>query len=200
MNISEKQRYLIEEHRTIVEALRKENLTVKEIYQYYFDPLKNEQTKTLKTVYRYLGLLEKENIVTVAGQRVTEGSRVTEKVYSLSAVYFHHAKPSMDWWSTDESKEFCSKLGFMLAEVLAKPALNQATAVDVIHKLLKLQAETEYFNILDIIETSKKNDDVDTLISEQYFDDRSLITFTSRIIRMMRSLDLIDELKDIADS
>ncbi|MHA2249025.1 MAG: hypothetical protein ACXAD7_01625 [Candidatus Kariarchaeaceae archaeon] len=199
INIDEKQRFLINEHLPLINGLRQENLTVKDMHILYFNTEENKFDKTLKTVYRYVRVLVDAGILKVAGKRMTESSRVTENIYSLTSNYFHDAKPTLEWWTGDESKNFASKLGFILSEVLGNAAFNQATSIDTIHKLCKLSAELDYFNILEIIENSKKNPKVDDTIAENYFEDQSLITFASRLIGLIRNFELIEDLKDISE-
>ena len=174
---------------------------MKELYELYFDPLENKYTKTLKTVYRYVNTLVDAGIVTPAGQRMTEKSRVVEKVYCLSANYFHSAKPPLDWWTSDDSREFAKRLGQTMSEVLDKPAFNQSSAIDTIHQLCKITAEMDYFTILEIIEKAKSNEEIGEFVTDNYWsEDQSLVTFVSNLIGLIRNFDLLKELKDIEES
>ncbi|MHA2091707.1 MAG: hypothetical protein ACW98K_12715 [Candidatus Kariarchaeaceae archaeon] len=191
VNIDDKQQALISEHPTIINALRKEIL----------DPFENKYIKTLKTVYRYVNTLVDAGIVVAAGQRMTEKSRVVEKVYCLSANYFHRAKPSLDWWTSDESKEFSERLAQTISEVLDNPTFKQQEAIDTIHQLCKLTAEMDYFNILEIIEKGKSNEEIGDFITDNYWsEDQSLVTYASKFIGYLRNFDLLKELKDIESS
>ncbi|MHA2253341.1 MAG: hypothetical protein ACXAD7_23465 [Candidatus Kariarchaeaceae archaeon] len=132
---------------------------------------------------------------------MTEKSRVVEKVYCLSANYFHSSKPSLDWWTNDDSREFAERLGHTISEVLGNPAFKQQEAIDTIHQLCKLTAEMDYFNILEIIEKGKSNEEIGEFITDNYWsEDQSLVTYVSKFIGYLRNFDLLKELKDIETS
>lgn len=200
LDIDNEQRYLINQHYNIINGLRRKNLTVKELHALYYDPELNKHSKTLKTIYRYLDELEKSGIVSVAGQRMTIGSRITEKVYCLTAKYFHDAELGLPWWQTDDAKEFTSTIGLILSEVLKNPKFKESESTGLIHQLCKLSAELDYFNILEILENLRNNPELGKVVSDKNFDDQTLISYTSQLIVLMRNYDLIRQLKVIEDS
>jgi len=63
-------------------------MTAKEIHYLYYDDKGKKHSKTIKTIYRYLEKLEDAELVTIAGHRITKGSRVAEKLYSRTARIF----------------------------------------------------------------------------------------------------------------
>ena len=88
-NINSEQSKLIEKYYPIIKALREKYMTVKEIHDLYYDEEKKKHEYTIKTIYRYLDELEDMDLVVVAGHRVTEGSRVYEKLYTRTATIFY---------------------------------------------------------------------------------------------------------------
>ncbi|MHA2098494.1 MAG: hypothetical protein ACW99A_07390 [Candidatus Kariarchaeaceae archaeon] len=199
LDINPEQRYLINQYYQIIEGLRKGNLTVKEIHQLYWEPRENKPTKTLKTIYRYLDILEESGVVAVAGQRMTIGSRITEKVYCLTAEYFHDSELELNFWDKEESEGFAKKVGILLSEVLDNEHFKEDESSKVIQDLLQLQSNLEYFNILEIIEKIRNSPDLRKSLESSNFDEHTLISFTSQILVLVRNIELIAKVMDIND-
>ena len=105
--LTEEQMNLAMEHMTILKALTKGNLTVKEIHALYMDSKNKTHTKTIKTIYRYMDTLEKAGLVKIAGHRKPTDSRMTEKLYCRAAVVFtlEESDRGPRWHETPEGKE-----------------------------------------------------------------------------------------------
>ncbi len=86
--LAKEQEELVETHLLIISNLRKQEMTAKEIHNLYYDDKGKKHSKTIKTIYRYLEKLEAAELVTIAGHRITKGSRVAEKLYSRTARVF----------------------------------------------------------------------------------------------------------------
>ena len=86
--LTKEQEELVETHLLIMRNLRKQEMTAKEIHNLYYDEKGKKHSKTIKTIYRYLEKLEATELVTIAGHRITKGSRVAEKLYSRTARVF----------------------------------------------------------------------------------------------------------------
>ena len=86
--LTKEQEELVETHLLIISNLRKQEMTAKEIHNLYYDEKGKKHSKTIKTIYRYLEKLEATELVTIAGHRITKGSRVAEKLYSRTARVF----------------------------------------------------------------------------------------------------------------
>ena len=116
---------IIEKYYQIVKALRKQNMTVKEIHNLYIDPESKKHTLTIKTIYRYLEKLEEEKIVVVSGHRETKGSRQVEKLYSRTALIFFTEKGD-DYLQQklEYGKEIASKTHEILGELLLKSEVD----------------------------------------------------------------------------
>jgi hypothetical protein len=199
LDINPEQRYLINQYYKIIDGLRKGNLTVKEIHQLYWEPRENKPTKTLKTIYRYLDILEENGIVAVAGQRMTIGSRITEKVYCLTAEYFHDSELDLNFWDTGESEGFANKVGLLLSEILNNEHFKDEESSKLLQDLLQLSSNLEYFNILEIIEKLRSSPDLRKSLESKKFDEHTLISFTSQILVLIRNIELIAKLLDIND-
>ena len=87
--ITPEQMKIVEKYRIIIKALREKYMTVKEIHDLYYDTETKKHRYTIKTIYRHLEILEEQNLVTAIGHRVTEGSRVLEKLYARTGTIFY---------------------------------------------------------------------------------------------------------------
>ncbi len=123
MAIDDEQTELIGEHSQILIALLGKNMTVKEIHRLFLeDPEGPSYSKTLKTVYRHLDILEKSGLVKLAGHRKYEGSRQTEKLYCRAAqVYFQRDARGPKWWETEEGRNRIQKTSELVAKFFALP-------------------------------------------------------------------------------
>lgn len=197
LDINSEQRYLINKYHIIFEGLQKRNLTVKEIHQLYWQPRENKPTKTLKTVYRYLAILEENRIVAVAGQRMTKGSRITEKVYCLTAEYFHDSEIDLAFWDSKEAKPFAENVGILLSKVLDNEKFKDETSTKIIQDLLQFSSGTQYFNILEIIDKLRASSELRKEIESAKFNEHEIISFTSQLLSLIRNIELIRKLIDI---
>ena len=109
MKVNPKQSKLLSEYVLITKNLgEKGKMTVKEIHELYWDEKKNKYDKTLKTIYRYMDLLEENNIVQVSGHRKPKGSHLTEKLYCrTSMIYFEEEPERTQWWIEKEVMKQC---------------------------------------------------------------------------------------------
>ncbi|MFW9851063.1 MAG: hypothetical protein ACFFF4_18205, partial [Candidatus Thorarchaeota archaeon] len=63
--LTQEQMDLATEHMDILKELVRKNLTVKEIHTLFWDSSKQEYSKTIKTIYRYMDALEETGLVKV---------------------------------------------------------------------------------------------------------------------------------------
>ena len=194
LDINSEQRYLVTKYHTIIKGLRQRNLTVKEIHQLYWEPRENKPTKTLKTVYRYLDLLEEHNLVVIAGQRMTRGRRVTEKIYCLTAQYFHDSDLDLKFWDTPDSELFAKKVGILLSDVLQNKNFKKEESYNLIHHSLQLSSNYQYFNILEIIDKIRKSPELQKSVESAKFDEHTLISYTSQLLVLIRNFGAINQL------
>ena len=98
---------LAKEHARILQALgEKGDMSVKEIHDLY-TTTKGKHTKTLKTIYRYMEILEEADIVQVAGYRKYANRRTTEKLYTRTAkIFFNKSNENKkEWLNTVEGNK-----------------------------------------------------------------------------------------------
>ena len=116
-------------HYPIISVLRKGPMTVKEIEDAYAkEAHKNEEleAKSDKTIYRYLKVLEKANLVVPAGQRVVLGKTATETLFSRTAEVFLAHDTEKDHWQTEKGKTMAKTLAIMLAKSFGNRKPNLA--------------------------------------------------------------------------
>ena len=87
----------------VLKTLLEGHKTVKELIAAYEE--KTGESKSVKTMYRYLKELKKEGIVIQVGQRLTKGKKATEALFGRTAkiIYFYQA--DKDFWTNEEFKE-----------------------------------------------------------------------------------------------
>ncbi|MFW9830968.1 MAG: hypothetical protein ACFFD8_04275 [Candidatus Thorarchaeota archaeon] len=122
-------------HSPIIRALRKGPMTVREIEEAYSKEAKNSdelEAKSDKTIYRYLKVLEKANLVVPAGQRVVIGKTATETLFSRTAEVFMSGQTEAEYWSCESGKDLVEKMARMLSRMLNDRKAN----VDCIIKFM----------------------------------------------------------------
>ncbi len=108
--IGEERMRKAKEHKELIAALAKRNMTVKEIHALYKLP-DGKYTKTLKTVYRHLDTLEQIDLIMVAGHRKYKGARSLEKLYCRTAkVFSDDSSKKKEWIQTEDGKKFLDAL------------------------------------------------------------------------------------------
>ena len=108
-------------HSPIIRALRKGPMTVRELEEAYAHEATTNpdiEAKSDKTIYRYLKVLEKADIVVPAGQRVVIGKTATETLFSRTAAVFITGQSEEEYWSCEMGKNLCSDMAQMLSKLL----------------------------------------------------------------------------------
>ncbi|NHJ47990.1 MAG: hypothetical protein FK733_09395 [Asgard group archaeon] len=109
----------------IIDALRKKNMTVKEIHNLFFDQEIKAYKYAIKTIYRHLEELERARLVSVAGFRETKGSRKAEKLYTKSAIIFFQVKDEEYMHlKKDVRKKIVEQVYVVLGEMLERKDVN----------------------------------------------------------------------------
>ena len=92
----------------IISFLRNGNYTVKEITEAYpaFTPNPEKNSKSDKSIYRYLNELKEVDLIEIVGQRVTKGKTATEKIWGRKAKMFYI---DIENDKTMETGSFCLK-------------------------------------------------------------------------------------------
>jgi len=107
-------------HGPIIRGLRKGPMTVREIEETYANEAANIpdlEAKSDKTIYRYLKVLEKADLVVPAGQRVVIGKTATETLFSRTADVFITGQSEHEYWSCETGKDLCDKMALMLTKI-----------------------------------------------------------------------------------
>ncbi|NHK32953.1 MAG: hypothetical protein FK730_16520 [Asgard group archaeon] len=152
---------LLNEHYNIISALRGTNLTAKDMLELFYNKEKNEYKKDIRTIYRYIKILEKAEIIAESGYRITEGTRLVEKLYSRTAnIFYSEFEEGKDnWWDMEAGKDWSLKLSIIMAELFDKPDLDHEKFYEVFRIFAEIQDKTIY-DILNKAVESKKVEDV----------------------------------------
>ena len=87
--------------------MHKKYLSAKDIRELYWEPVEQKYTKSMKTVYRYIDLLQKEGLIVECGYRKPVDSHMTEKLYCRTAMVFTQKEEDRGprWYETEKGKE-----------------------------------------------------------------------------------------------
>ncbi|MBN1328238.1 MAG: hypothetical protein JXA54_02080 [Candidatus Heimdallarchaeota archaeon] len=186
---------IVDSYMPIILALRKKPMTVKEIHNLYLDKENQKHTFTIKTIYRYLEKLETAGLVQVAGHRVTEGSRVLEKLYSRTGKIFF-LKPDESY--LEHKKEYRKKISTNLMTIMKeyynKPDLSETDFSEVLTTFMEL----EHKQIDDIISFISKNVTLIDLYSKIDIDQINVLNNYSAILFLLISKpEIIQELRKL---
>jgi Fe2+ or Zn2+ uptake regulation protein len=136
--INSQQYELVEKYMPIIRALREKPMTVKEIHDLYYNEKKGKHKYTIKTIYRYLDELEEEKLVTVAGHRVTEGSRVYEKLYTRTArIFFKEIDEAYKKHKENYYQHLISQLHTVFSILYDKPASSSEKLEEILLPFFK---------------------------------------------------------------
>jgi len=141
-------RPLLREHTIIVKGLGKHKfLSVKEIRNLYWNEKEKKHTKSMKTIYRHMEILENANLVKVAGHRKPKDGRMTEKIYCRTAtIYFlkdeedNNADDEIPYW---KSEDFQKRIKFLAKILIQTNDIDQKREIEVctlIEKYTEMQA------------------------------------------------------------
>jgi len=158
----------------IIAALRENKyMTTKEIHDLYIDEETNKHTYTIKTIYRYLELLEEINLVKIGGHRITEGMRLTEKLYTRTAnIFFKAKKEEIHPDILEKRKEDLEKVFKVLEQVEGKPTIDFNLFEELLSK--KMDLELEYNR--KITEKIQEDKTLTKLYSELHIDSVNYIS------------------------
>ena len=93
-NIELEKKQLLRDYKIIFMGLsQKKYLSAKDIHQLYWEPTEQKYSKSKKTVYRYLDLLEEANLIMECGYRKPNDSHMTEKLFCRTALLYFSGEP-----------------------------------------------------------------------------------------------------------
>lgn len=193
--INYEQGILINEHSKIFNALRKKNLTVKDVHKLYYNGKTGEYAKSERTVYRYIKRLEDAGIIKAGGKRITEGSRVMERVFCLFAHHYYYSEPSMEWWDSQEAITLSGNIAAFFKEIFPTKKLDHQKAVESIYELLKTNVKLDFDISKELIALKKENESIQELLSVDHPDDQRLFVIVVRLLLYVRNHDLYEKFR-----
>jgi len=198
MNINSDQRALISKHHSMVALLNESPRTVKELHN-LLTLDKDTDTKTLKTIYRYISELEEARLVVNCGQRMTKGSRIIEQVFSLSSHHFYYNEPTLEWWETEEAHKFTDNLSELIGKILDDDRFAGTSSKEIIHQLCKVEANAQYFNTLDIVQKIQRDSEIKAIFPADYSEQNRMIEFGARILTYLKNFEEYKLLTNIVE-
>jgi DNA-binding transcriptional ArsR family regulator len=101
--------------------LRRGPMTVREISAAFNEEAKKSSSidsKSEKTIYRYLKVLEELGMIIAAGQRVIMGKTATEKLYMRTARMYERRYKYIDWLG-EEGNEWASRFSTLVSSIFS---------------------------------------------------------------------------------
>jgi hypothetical protein len=190
----------LKKYHKIIGALRENDfMTVKELHNLFYDPEAKEHEITIKTVYRHLELLEKSNppLVTVAGHRTTEGSRLPEKLYARTAkvffLSFDKKKKKEEYYDSDKGKNMAINTNILIAKLLEKKKADDKEFLEALREFHLLIDEK---NSLIFEKTKKDNEIVKLLASNPIEEINYMIETAALLLTLIKDEQAIKKLRE----
>ncbi|MHA1187152.1 MAG: hypothetical protein ACTSXA_02980 [Candidatus Heimdallarchaeota archaeon] len=151
VTLNPKQMQIVNKYGVITAALRDKVMTVKEIHDLFYDEETKKHRYALKTIYRHLEILEEENLVIVVGHRVTEGSRVLEKLYARRGnIFFLEMDEEYRKYKQKYYDKMLKNLHTVFCELYDKPDLDLEKFREVLMPFFK-KAHSEADELMRLI-------------------------------------------------
>lgn len=182
------------EHGNILNALSERNMTVKEIHTLYALP-NGKHTKTVKTVYRYLDILEQLDLIKVAGHRKYKGARSLEKLYCRTArVFFNDdASKKAEWYESDDGNKFMEALTAILLKTRERGG-DKAQLKALLVEYFKKQKEQTHLLIERITSEDKYADLLDQL---SLYHIKSVLDIVPTIEATFENKELVEKMRKL---
>ncbi|MFW9924514.1 MAG: transcriptional repressor [Candidatus Thorarchaeota archaeon] len=181
--LNEEQTKLTNKYNEIFRALReKKQMTAKEIHDLYIDEETQKHIYTIKTIYRYLERLEESGLIQVAGHRLTEGQRLTEKLYARTAnIFFKAEKEKVHPEAIKYRKDRLKDIYTFMSEVERKPIIDYQEFEELFMR--KIELEQQMLRSL----TSKipKNETLTKLFSSMDIDSINYVNDTTAMLLVL---------------
>lgn len=193
--IDKEESKIISKYSIIMKALHEKNMTVKEIHNLYFDDEIKKHTCTLKTIYRYLERLEETDFVTVAGHRMTKGSRQTEKIYSRSArILLAKKDEEYDTSKREHRNKIANNIAILLNEVFDKSELES----EKFNKLMIKLMDSNHKITNEIFDELQRNETLANLYAHINLDEINIINIYGMfLITILKNYKLVEAIKEI---
>ncbi len=183
---------ILDEHYNIVSALRGTNMTAKDMLELFYNKEKNEYEKDIRSIYRYIKILEKAELIKESGYRINEGTRLVEKLYSRTANIFYGAfeEGKDNWWDKETGKDWSLKLSTILGELFNNPGIDH----EKFYEVFKIFAEIQDKGIYDILNKAVESKKVEDVYSTLHVEKVNKINYYVSIINaFLKKPELVDE-------
>jgi hypothetical protein len=180
-------------HSPIIRALRKGAMTVRELEDAYAREATSNpeiEAKSDKTIYRYLKVLEKADIVVPAGQRVVIGKTATETLFSRTAEIFITGQSEQEYWNCETGKDLAGNMAQMLSKLLANKKADQNCIVKFMNEF---DAQTNKA-IIDLVEQAD-DDMVDLITGIDWAYKSKILTYVGFFTVVLNNPELFEKLR-----
>ena len=197
--ITKEQSNLLAENGLIIGKLREKNhMTVKEIYSLYWDTEQNKYTKTLKTIYRYLELLEQSELIKVSGRRKYKGSRAWERIYCRTAIiYYPEGKDKeISYWETEKGKMLLD----IITDIFFEYHGLSSKKKDAFKQLYISYDEIQSKIVWEILTGTEENEIYESLLSKVELDEiKFIVSSSAKISAALLNAEILSKIQKILD-
>jgi hypothetical protein len=187
--------FYIPNYYVIIIALRQRPMTVRDIKQAFRDYAKKYggvKPIGIKSIYRYLKVLEQAGLVVPAGQRVVAGKMVNETLFARTGQIFLLFRLTPDWWLTQEGKKIARKIG----KLIAFSFNAKQPPVKALQKLF-MEYETKRQRVLEELATKGDKEILETLASSTLEEHFRIEAYVGSFVSFITQPALLDELKQL---
>jgi hypothetical protein len=181
------------EHKELLAALAKRNMTVKEIHALY-KLTDGKYSKTLKTVYRHLDALEEIDLIMVAGHRKYKGARSLEKLYTRTAkVFSDDSSKKKEWLQTEDGKKFLDAL----TEAIWLTGKGNGDKEELRSMVEQMFGELQDHTI-DMVRRMSSDERYEELVENTSFDHiKAILEMGPPIFTMMGNPELVEKMREL---
>lgn len=145
----------MKEYKPIINGLRHQYMSVKEIHQLYYNEKEKKYERGLKTIYRYIERLIEEGLVIEVGQRMTQGSRTVETLYGPAAkVFFYEGPQIMEMWKSEHGQKSLETMNLLVSKLIGEPIPSEDFNQFAMEFLT--QQDERSSQLLDLIKTDNE--------------------------------------------
>lgn len=187
--------FYIPNYYVIIIALRQRPMTVRDLKQAiqdYAEKYGGIKPIGVKSIYRYLKVLEEAGLVVPAGQRVVAGKMVNETLFARTGQIFLLFNLKPDWWLTTEGKKVAKRIG----KLMAFSFNAKAPPVKALQDLF-VRYEAKRQSVLEELATKGDKEMLEILASSSLEEHFRIEAYVGSFVSFITEPELLKELKQL---
>ncbi|MFW9846414.1 MAG: hypothetical protein ACFFD6_06690, partial [Candidatus Thorarchaeota archaeon] len=130
MKLTSDQIETMQTHYDIISALTDQVMSAEELHHLYLvDPVKQEYSRTMKTLYRHLEFLEEAGLIMKCGFRRYGDKRKTKNLYSRTAkaYFFGERDDETRWADSERGQQYLTVMTDVVSKLFKVPENRKST-------------------------------------------------------------------------